>query len=169
MTRILLISTHIERYGLNTGEQHMSLTRWVPMDPFAEMEEIMRSLPSVTNNNTLAQRGFIPAVDVYETKDSVIVESQLPGINPEEVEVSVENGVLSIKGEHKREHEVEEKNYYRKEVRSGVFYRQVPLPTEVQENKVSAEFENGILKVTCPKAESVEKKKVNVKITNKNK
>ncbi len=152
---------------LSIGEQLMSLTRWIPMDPFAEMDELMRSLPSLPGTSLTQQRAFIPPVDVYETKDTVVVETQLPGINPDEVEVSVENGSLHIKGEHKREHEVEEKNYYRKEVRSGSFYRQVPLPTEVQETKVAAEFANGILKITCPKAETTEKKKVQVKVERK--
>ena len=147
----------------------MSLTRWVPsIDPFEEMESMMRSLPSLPAN-PLAQRGFIPAVDVYDTKDAVVVESHLPGMNPEDVEVSVENGMLTIRGEHKREHEIEEKNYYRKEVRSGSFFRQVPLPTTVQENNLTAEFENGVLKITCPKAEAVENKKVSVKIIDKSK
>ena len=145
----------------------MSVTRFNPlMDPFGGMEDLMQSLPALSNNQ-LTQRGFIPAMDVYETKDAVVVESQLPGISSDDVEVSVENSMLTIKGEHKKEHEIEEKNYYRKEVRSGVFYRQVPLPTSIKEDEVVAEFENGILKITCPKATLAQSKKVNVRIVNK--
>ena len=112
-------------------------------------------------------QGFAPAIDVYETKDSVMVETPLAGIDPKNVKVSVQNGVLTIKGESKKETEVDEKNYYRKEVRGGSFYRKVALPAKVQEDKVSAEFENGLLKIRAPKSPEADGKKVNVKIVKK--
>ena len=127
----------------------MSIIRWAPMmEPFEQ---------------------FFPAMDVYETEKAVVVETALPGINPDGVKVSVEKGVLTVTGESKKEHEVDEKNYYRKEMRSGSFFRQVALPAAVLEDKVDAVFEDGMLKVTCPKAESTATKKVNVKIVKKNK
>jgi len=112
-------------------------------------------------------QGFAPAIDVYETKDSVMVETPLAGIDPKDVEVSVQNGVLTIKGESKKETEVDEKNYYRKEVRGGSFYRQVALPAKVRGDKVSAEVENGLLKIRAPKSSEAAGKKVNVKIVKK--
>lgn len=124
-------------------------------DPFAEMEEMMRRFPS---------RGFVPAMDVYETKEAVMVETPLAGVDAKDVEVSVEKGVLTIQGESKKEHEVDDKNYYRKEIRSGSFFRQVALPAPVKEDKVTAEFENGVLKITCPKAAPTAAKKVAVQI-----
>ena len=126
----------------------------------------MRNLPSI-RNNAIQQRGFVPAVDVYETKTDVMVETSLAGINPKDVEVSVEKSVLTIQGESKKEREVEEKNYYCKEVRSGSFYRQVALPAQVIEDDVIAEFEDGVLKITCPKASPTEVKKVSVKVVKK--
>jgi HSP20 family protein len=96
-----------------------------------------------------------------------MVETPLAGVRPEDVEITVQKGVLIIKGESKREHEVDEKNYYRKEVRSGSFYREVLLPTQVTEDKVVAEFENGMLKITCPKAEPAVAKKIDVKVVKK--
>jgi HSP20 family protein len=110
-----------------------------------------------------------PAMDMYETKSDVIVEAPLAGVKPEEVEVTVEKGVLTLKGESKKEHEVDDKNYYRKEVRSGSFFRQVALPVAVKEDKVSAEFVDGVLKITCPKAEQTPVKKISVKIVKKDK
>jgi HSP20 family protein len=142
----------------------MSLVRW---DPFVEMEDMYNRLPAVNSQSSL-KNSFVPALDVYEDKNSVIVETPLAGVAPEDVEVSVEKGVLTIRGEHRKEHEVDEKNYYRKEIRSGSFYRQVPLPVPVLESKVNAEFEDGILKITCPKAEPSASKKVMVQV-NKNK
>lgn len=145
----------------------MSIIRWAPQwDPFSEMEEMMNRLPSVGGQS---MKAFVPAMDVYETDKSVVVETALPGINPDDVKVSVEKGLLTVTGESKKEHEVDDKNYYRKEVRSGSFFRQVALPAAVMEDKVSAEFEDGLLKITCPKSEPVKVKKVEVKIIKKNK
>ena len=142
----------------------MSLIRWSPMwDPFAEMDEMLNRLPT-TNQG---QKGFVPVMDVYETKDAVVAETPLAGVNPKDVEVSVENGVLTIKGESKKEHEVEDKNYYRKEMRSGSFFRQVALPTAVKEAEVKAEFEDGLLKVTCPKAAPTTAKRIAVQVKKK--
>ncbi|MFA7654140.1 MAG: Hsp20/alpha crystallin family protein [Candidatus Magasanikbacteria bacterium] len=134
----------------------MSIIRYNPMwDPFAEMEEMLN------------RRAFSPAMDVYETDKAVVVESPLAGINPDDVKITVEKGVLTIQGESKKEHEVDEKNYYRKEVRSGAFFRQVALPAPVVEDKVSAEFEDGVLKITCPKAPASVSKQINVKVVKK--
>lgn len=139
-------------------------------DPFAEMEEMMRRLPSLANGQgTGMTRGFVPAMDVYETKDAVMVETPLAGVDVKDVEVSVEKGVLTVQGQSKKEHEVDEKNYYRKEIRSGSFFRQVALPAPVKEDRVSAEFENGILKITCPKAAPTQVKKIAVKVIKKEK
>jgi len=146
----------------------MSMIRWTPSwDPFQEMEEMMRHLPSLSGDASV-RKGFVPAMDVYEDKNAVIVETQLPGVGPEHVQVSVEKGVLTVQGQQQKEHEVDEKNYYRKEVRSGSFFRQVALPVPVKEDDVSAEFENGILKITCPKAQPAQVKKVNIKVIKKN-
>ncbi len=146
----------------------MSLIRFSPMwDPFSEMDEVMNRLPATVGQNSM--QAFVPAVNVYETKEAVVVESALAGIDPNNVEVSVENGVLSISGDTKKEHEVEEKNYYRKEVRSGSFRRQIPLPTAVDEEKVEAVFEDGMLKITCPKVSVVEPKKISVKVVKRDK
>jgi HSP20 family protein len=133
-------------------------------DPFAEMDEAMNRLPSVSNQSLKA---FVPAVDMYETDKAVVMETPLAGMRPEDVSVSVEKGVLTLKGESKKEHEVEEKNYYRKEVRSGSFYRQLALPAPVLEDKVTAEFKDGILKITCPKAAPNHTKKIDVKVVKK--
>lgn len=145
----------------------MSLIRWSPLfDPFSDnTEEAFNNLPSTIGSNQL--RAFVPAINMYETDKEVIVETALAGVRPEEVEVSVQKGVLTIKGSSNKEHEVEEKNYYRKEVRSGSFYREMPLPTQVLEDKVAAEFDNGMLKITCPKAQPATSKKVSVKVIKK--
>ncbi len=143
----------------------MSIIRWSPMwDPMNEIEEMMNRLHGLVGQS----KAFIPAMDVYETDKAVVVETPLAGVNPEDVKVSVEKGVLTIQGESNKEHEVDEKNYYRKEVRSGAFYRQVVLPAPVLEDKVEATFEDGMLKITCPKSTPAVVKKIDVKVIKKN-
>jgi HSP20 family protein len=130
-------------------------------EPFKEMEEMMGRFPSLVDKN------FAPAMDVYQTNSAVVVEVPLPGVDPKNIEISVENGMLTVAGTRKKEHEVEEKEYYRKEVRSGSFYRQVILPVSVRDDMVSAEFDDGILKIMCPKAEQNKAKKISIKISKK--
>jgi len=145
--------------------------RLVPFQPsWGMLDEVMddmnSNLPAISNNTI---KTFIPAMDVYETGKALIVESPLAGVKPENVEVSVQKGVLIVSGQGKKEREIDDKNYYRKEVHSGSFYRQIVLPTNVIEDKVKAEFEDGVLKITCPKAESIKTKKINITVTKKNK
>jgi HSP20 family protein len=129
-----------------------------------EMDKMFEGgLPSMAGSSN----GFTPAIDVYENKDAVVAETPLAGIDPKDVEVTVQNGVLTVKGESKKESEVDEKNYYRKEVRSGSFYRQVTLPTKVQEDGATAEFENGMLKVIIPKIAEIKAKTIKVEIKKK--
>lgn len=141
------------------GNNIMSIVKWNPfLEPFEEMEKFMQEHD---------QQGFAPAIDVYETEKEVVVEAPLAGINPEDVEISIENDVLSIKGETKKESEVEEKNYYRKEVRSGSFFRSVALPAHVISDKAEAESAEGMLKITVPKAEEIKPKTIKIKINKK--
>jgi HSP20 family protein len=146
----------------------MALIRWGGMpDPFAEMDEFFNRLPMAQNMSAMS-KAFVPAMDMYETKDAVVVEMPLAGIDPKDVGISVEKGVLTVQGETSKEHEVEEKNYYRKEVRGGSFFRQVALPMPVKEDEVNAEFADGILRITAPKTAPTKAKKIDVKIVKKN-
>jgi len=143
----------------------MSLIKWTPfLSEFDDMDKMMESmLPAVRGN----QFGFTPAVDMYEDKDNIVVETQLGGIDPEKVDISIENNVLTIKGESEKKSEVEDKNYYRKEIRRGSFYRSIPLPTKVDGDAASAINEDGVLKITVPKASEIKPK--TIKIQNKKK
>lgn len=144
----------------------MSLIKWTPFFAdnlgFDEMDKALSDmLPAVRGN----QFGFTPAVDVYEDEDNIIVETQLAGINSEDVSISIENNTLCIKGESEKKREVDEKNYYRKEIRRGSFYRSVALPTKVDGDNAKAVAEGGVLKITIPKADEVKPK--TIKIENK--
>ena len=138
----------------------MAMIRWRPMwDPF-EMDKYFEDMPNMPEKMT----AFTPAVDVYQDKDNVVVETPLAGVDPEKVNISVENDILKIEGKSEHQSEVDEKNYYRKEVRFGSFYRAVALPTHVKADKAQANFENGLLKVIIPKAEEVKPKTIKVSV-----
>lgn len=143
----------------------MSLIKWNPFlgegYGLDDMDKLVNEfLPAVRGG----QYGFTPALDMYEDKDSIIVETQLAGIDPEKVSISIENDVLCIKGESERQSEVEEKNYYRKEIRRGSFYRSVPLPAKVDGEKATAITEDGILKIMIPKAPEAQPKNIKIQM-----
>lgn len=108
-------------------------------------------------------QNFSPAVDVYEEGENVIVEAPLAGIDAEDLDISIENDVLSIQGSSEQKSEVDDKNYYRKEVRYGSFHRAVALPCAVDGDNAEAEYKDGVLKVTVPKAPQVTKKSIKIK------
>jgi len=144
----------------------MSLIKWTPFFTdnlgFDEMDKALTGmLPAVSGR----EFGFTPAVDVYEDKNNIIVETQLAGINPDDVKISIEHDTLYIKGESEKKSEIDEKNYYRKEIRRGSFYRSIPLPTQVSGDNAKAIAEGGVLKITIPKAAKTESK--TIKIENK--
>lgn len=139
----------------------MSLIKWTPFfEPFEGMEKMLEDMQSMT---TRGASGIVPPIDMYETKDAVVVETPMAGVDPSKIEISVDGGLLTIKGSTERKTEVDEKNYYRKEIRSGTVFRQVALPAAVTEAKADASFEDGILKINLPKAEPKQSIKIDVK------
>ncbi len=107
---------------------------------------------------------FMPALDVYEKNNKVIVETPVAGIDPKKVEISVEDdNILVIKGKSEKKSEVDEKDYYRREVKYGSFYRAVSLPTRVKGTEAEASYKDGILKIEVPKVSDTKAKKLKVK------
>lgn len=145
----------------------MSLIKWTPFisNGFDDMDKMFNDFFPVVRDGQV--RSFAPAVDIYEDKDNVIIETQLAGIDPEKVDISIENDILTIKGESEKRSEVEDKNYYRQEIRRGSFYRSIPMPTKVLGDKASALAEDGILKISVPKAPEL--KPSSIKIQTKKK
>ncbi|HEU0050760.1 MAG TPA: Hsp20/alpha crystallin family protein [Patescibacteria group bacterium] len=137
----------------------MSLIKWSPFffEPFDGSDKLFDEM------TTAGRQNIVPPIDMYETSTAVVVETPLAGVDPNKVEIGIDNGILSIKGTMERKTEVDEKNYYRKEVRSGAIFRQIVLPTRVLEDKAQASFENGILKIEIPKAEQPKSIKVEIK------
>jgi HSP20 family protein len=140
----------------------MSLIKWSPFLSDSYFDDMDKMISELTPSRR-GSSGFMPAIDMYEDKENVIVETQLAGIDPEKIDISIENDVLCIKGEGEKRTEVDEKNYYRKEIRRGGFYRSIPLPTKVSGEKASAIAEEGILKISIPKSPETKPKSIKIK------
>lgn len=105
-----------------------------------------------------------PTVDMYEDKGDIVVKAELPGMGKDEIEVTLRDSSLTIKGEKKKEEKVKEKDYYRCEREYGSFLRTVALPAEVKAEGVKAAFKDGVLEVRLPKSEHAKKKEVQVRV-----
>ena len=110
------------------------------------------------------EAGFMPPVDVHETNDRVIVEAELPGVEPKNVDIRVEGDALIIRGERKQEKEQKEGGFYRMERSYGRFERQVELPSYTDPQKCEATYKNGVLKVELPKKEEAKPRSIEVKV-----
>lgn len=140
----------------------MSLIKWTPFLEPTIGDEFDKFFDLPSGNFPV---NFSPAVDIYQDDDNVVVETPMTGIDPQKVDIAVKNDVLTIKGESEKKSEVEDKDYYRKEIRRGSFYRSVQLPAQVIGESAKAEYKNGILKISLPKAPESKTKsiKINVK------
>lgn len=143
-----------------------NITRWEPAREIMTLREAMDRLfdDAFTRPLAFMRNGFsTPAVDMYQTDDEVVVKAALPGIKADEVQINVTGDVLTLKGEVKQEDEKKERSWHIRERHYGSFERSIVLPTEVVADKAKAEFENGILTVTLPKAEDVKPRTITVK------
>jgi HSP20 family protein len=145
----------------------MTMIRW---DPYREMLNLRQTMDRMFEDTFLwparsqyeMSGGNLP-LDIYQTKNDVVVKAALPGLKPEEVDISLSGETLTIKGEHREEKETREAEYIRREHRYGSFSRTVTIPVAIQSDKAQATFDNGILTLTLPKAEAVKPKQIKVK------
>jgi len=107
---------------------------------------------------------WLPAVDVAETKNEVVVNVEIPGMDPKKIDISLREGILTVKGEKKQEKVEEEENYHFVERKYGNFTRSIPLPQEVQSDKISASYKEGVLKIALPKSGEAKKKEIKIKV-----
>lgn len=142
-----------------------NLIRWEPAREMMTLREAMDHLfdDAFTRPLTLRDGWSAPAIDMYQTDDEIIVKASLPGVKADEVQINITGEILTIKGETKQVEEKKGKAWHVREQRWGAFERAIALPTEVVSDKAKAEFENGILTITLPKAEEVKPKIINIK------
>jgi HSP20 family protein len=141
-----------------------TIIRW---DPFAEMASLRETFDRLFEDprswrTSFGNVGNFLPVDVLDTADEIVVKASLPGVKPEDIDISVEGQLLTLKGESREEREEKAENWYHRERRQGSFVRQVQLPTEVDSSKAEAVFENGVLRLALPKAETVKPKSIKV-------
>jgi len=145
----------------------MTMIRW---EPFGEMMSLRQAIDKLFEDSFVRYPRLWPELgagevptDIYQTKDNVVVKASLPGVKPEEVDISITGDVLTIKGERKEETEVKEDNFIRRESHFGAFSRSVTLPPDIKSDKAEAVFKDGILTLTIPKPEQVKPKQIKVK------
>lgn len=136
----------------------MSLIRWYRPrrinSVWDQMEQMAREMAQVipwTDQGAENHPLGIP-VDVYETDTEVVVRAEVPGIKKEDLEINLQENTLTIRGQSKEETEVQEEGYYRRELRTGSFYRAIPLPAEVKSEEIKATCDNGVCTIRAPKA-----------------
>jgi HSP20 family protein len=117
-----------------------------------------------SNEEGLATGAWIPQVDVFETPDSIVLKADLPGVTKDDVEISIQNSTLTLKGERKMEQESKDKQVYRLERSYGTFSRSFTLPPIVDTERANADFANGVLTLTLPRREESKPKQIKVKV-----
>src|SRR5579864_3156074 len=143
------------------------LTRWEPFREFTTLQDRMNRLFRDSfgeDRDALATTTFAPAVDVYEDEHNVTLKIEVPGIDEKDIDVRIENNVLTVHGERKFEKEEKEENYRRVERQYGSFTRTFTLPTTVDAEKVQADYDRGVLKVTLPKKAEAKPKQIKVNV-----
>ena len=145
------------------------MTKIIKNDPFLDIVNVRDTMDRMLDNyfgrSPVTFEGYgVVDLDLYQTDNDVVVEASIPGIDPEDINISVAGEVLTIKGEVKQEKETKEADYHIKERRYGSFSRSITLPTQIVAEKAAADFKNGILKLTLPKAEDVKPKTITVKV-----
>ena len=139
--------------------------------PFKEFDRIRKEMDKLWESffETRPLRGeelseWLPSIDLSETKNDYVVKAELPGIDPKDIDISLSENVLTIRGEKKQEKEEETENYHFVERSYGSFTRAIRLPGQVQSDKISATYKNGVLKIVLPKTEEVKKKEIKIKV-----
>ncbi|RIK45801.1 MAG: heat-shock protein Hsp20 [Chloroflexi bacterium] len=143
-----------------------NLSIWEPAREMMTLREAMNRLFDDAFTRPVSASGIssvIPAIDLYQTNDEVVVRASLPGLKADDVQISVTGEALTLRGEFKTANEKKDATWHIRENRFGAFERTIMLPTDVQTDKAKADFENGVLTITLPKAEAVKPKTISIK------
>lgn len=135
-------------------------------DPFRDIttlrDEMNRLFNRATGDGVSSGSAWTPTVDIFDTDQAIVLRAELPGLTPEDIDIEIDDNVLSLKGERRFEETVQEGRYYRLERAYGHFQRNVTLPQGVKADEISASFDNGVLSVRVPKADEIRPRKIAV-------
>ena len=141
----------------------------IPRKPFSELSTVRNEMDRLWNQflddwplPTVFTKGWAPMADISETKDKLIVKAELPGLEPDDIKLSLTGNLLTIQGEKKKEKEEKDEQHYSLERYSGAFQRSFRLPVEVQEDKIEAKFDKGVLTISMPKTTKTPKKEIKI-------
>jgi len=143
----------------------MALVRYEPWSMLNQLRREMERMSEGGENaegSAIATSDWVPSVDIKETDSAFEIKADIPGVDPNDIEVHMENGVLTIKGERESEKKEEKEGYKRIEREWGSFYRRFSLPDSADAEKISAKSKNGVLEITIPKQEKVQPRKISV-------
>jgi HSP20 family protein len=150
----------------------MAIVRWEPFRDLLSLQERMNRMfneqyrgAGAAEDEWALGGSWAPAVDIYEQGSDIVLKAELPGVDPKDVDIRLENNVLSLRGQRKFENEVKKENYHRVERSYGTFSRSFTLPSVVDQNAIKAEFKDGILKVVLPKREEAKPKQISVSVS----
>jgi HSP20 family protein len=150
------------------GGAIMQLVRWNPWNDMMSLRNRFNRIfegsmfPMTADNDVMSKFNWNPAVDVYDTDNTVVIKAELPGIDKKDLSIDVNGRVLTLKGERSGDNEVKEEKYYRKERFHGKFERSFTLPDDTDPEKIQAEFKDGVLKIEVPKPEEKKPKQITV-------
>ncbi|MDT8406359.1 MAG: Hsp20/alpha crystallin family protein [Methylococcales bacterium] len=140
----------------------MAITRYEPWGLLNQLQHELERAYQGSGEGSIATAEWAPAVDIKEESGKFVIHADIPGVDPEQIDVSMENGVLTIKGEKKTEATTEKENYKRVERTFGSFYRRFSLPDSADPEGISAKSKHGVLEITLPKREAVQPRKISV-------
>jgi HSP20 family protein len=151
----------------------MAIIRWEPFRDLVSLQERMNRMFDESFRG--AGRGaaeedwvggaWAPAVDIYEQDGNIVLKAELPGIDPKDVDVRVENNILTLRGERKLDNEVKRESYHRVERSYGTFIRSFTLPNMIDTEKIKAEYKDGVLRMILPKKDEAKPKQISINVT----
>jgi HSP20 family protein len=160
---------------MSEGDQMAIRTRW---DPFQDLRDAQEEMAQMTQMSPMLARAlglqgqqqgsgtataWAPALDISERKDAYLVTVELPGVEAEDLDITMEDGLLTIKGERHFAHDSSEQQFHRVERRYGAFRRSITLPAQVRAEQIEASFDNGVLQIVVPKMEEATPKRIQIR------
>ena len=145
----------------------MTVIRWDPFRDLNTLQDRMNRLFEEANrggraDEPTATTSWSPSVDIFETEESIVVKAEVPGVDPKEIELSLENNVLTLKGDRRFEKETKDENYHRIERSYGGFSRSFSIPALVEEAAIKADYKEGVLTIVLPKTEKARPKQIQI-------
>jgi HSP20 family protein len=151
----------------------MAIVRWEPFRDLVSLQERMnrlfdesfRGVARGSGEEDWVSGAWAPAVDIYEQDGNIVLKAELPGIDPKDVDVRVENNILTLRGERKLDNEVKRESYHRVERSYGTFTRSFTLPNMIDTEKIKAEYKDGVLRMILPKKDEAKPKQIAINVT----